>query len=227
MKVRSFVVIGISGALGGAINAALCYFKLPVPVGQGDSTFSVAILPAGAAHGALLAVVSVAGWQWLRARPAVVRWGGLPVLGWVSGWLSFIPISCYISAAHVGTGLFGTGLFSGGQSQPRGMSLEGLVGALTWPFKNVTGLEALAIPFSYFGLVGLVYGLLSAVAPRFGRSGREITVAIFCAAGVLGSLWWWIDWQPWYFSLIHGTLWGLLVGTGAWHADQPSRAPSR
>ena len=206
--------VAAMGALGGAINAALCFLKLPVPVGDTSVSFSWPIIPAGAAHGALLAVACMAGWAWLRTRRPMIQWIGLPVLGWVCGWVSFMPLRWYIAATFSG---LGTRL--AGPPTVREV--------VFWPLGKQISWEALVGPLQFFGFVGAAYGLLSLLAARSGKSGREVTVAMFCAAGVLGSLWWWIDWQPWYFSLIHGTLWGFLVGTGAWHADQPSRAPSR
>ena len=38
------------------------------------------------------------------------------------------------------------------------------------------------------------------------------------AAGFLGSVWWWTEVGPWYFSAIHGAIWGALVGVAAWTA---------
>jgi len=42
--------------------------------------------------------------------------------------------------------------------------------------------------------------------PRLGKA-----LIVGTAAGVLGSLWFWIG-DQWYFSLLHGTVWGCLVG---------------
>jgi len=39
---------------------------------------------------------------------------------------------------------------------------------------------------------------------------------IASACGVLGSLWFWLDSKPWYLSLLHGAIWGSLVGFGVW-----------
>jgi hypothetical protein len=38
------------------------------------------------------------------------------------------------------------------------------------------------------------------------------SVLLASASGALGSLWWWIEWEFAYFSLIHGAIWGVLVG---------------
>jgi hypothetical protein len=43
------------------------------------------------------------------------------------------------------------------------------------------------------------------------------------SSGVLGSLWFWIVYGPWYFSLIHGIIWGSFVGFGLWIALSPKR----
>jgi hypothetical protein len=38
---------------------------------------------------------------------------------------------------------------------------------------------------------------------------------------MLGSLWWWIEFQPWYFAAIHGSVWGLLVGWATSRLGRP------
>jgi hypothetical protein len=210
--------VAAAGALGGAINAALCYLQWPVHVGEDAMKFSPWIIPAGAGHGALLAALTAAGWQRLSALPAVRRGLGVIALGWLSGWLSFIPIQWYISSVDVDGAIFGAS---------SGLSLGDALGALIWPIRRVSGPEPLYMPLQFFGFVPVAHGLLSWAAERAGRSGREATLAVWAGAGALGSLWWWIGWRPWHFSLIHGTIWGLLVGGAVWRAGLSFRAASR
>jgi hypothetical protein len=76
---------------------------------------------------------------------------------------------------------------------------------------------ALLGPLQYFGFVALLY--YSAVAMYLARQRSlmaHVTLAV--AAGIAGSLWWWIVMGPWYFSVLHGAIWGTLVGVGAWSA---------
>jgi hypothetical protein len=37
-------------------------------------------------------------------------------------------------------------------------------------------------------------------------------------AAMAGSLWWWISMESnhWYYSLLHGIVWGSAVGLGVW-----------
>ncbi len=45
------------------------------------------------------------------------------------------------------------------------------------------------------------------------NSGMLRSVGVSCFAGMAGgSLWWWASWGPWTFSLLHGGLWGTLIG---------------
>jgi hypothetical protein len=63
---------------------------------------------------------------------------------------------------------------------------------------------------------------------------RTLVAAIFCAAGpfdlrskaqqwivalgagIGGSLWWWIAYEQWYLSPLHGAIWGTAVALSAW-----------
>lgn len=71
---RALGLVGLLGGLGGAINAWLCYAKLPVPVigpeiagASSPIEFSSYVVLGGAGHGALLAFVSVG--------LAIILWG--------------------------------------------------------------------------------------------------------------------------------------------------------
>lgn len=94
-QLRSLGLIGLLGGVGGAINAWLCYARVPTETGYTD--FSWHIIPAGACHGGLLAVVAAGCAVLLRRQKALVRWMALPVVGWLSGWLSWIPLRLSIS----------------------------------------------------------------------------------------------------------------------------------
>jgi len=60
-------------------------------------------------------------------------------------------------------------------------------------------------PFAYFGLVAVLYYLWLATRGRnAGPLWASVTAA--CAAGTLGSLWFWVIFERWYFSVIHGVL---------------------
>ena len=93
ITLRGLGLIGLLGSVGGAINAWLCYANFPVPVGSGEKNgnFSWHIIPAGAVHGALLAISTVALAAFLMRRNRFLRWTGIPIVGWFSGWLSLHP----------------------------------------------------------------------------------------------------------------------------------------
>jgi hypothetical protein len=180
--------VALCGALAGATNAWLCYARLPEPVG-GNPGFEWHLIPAGAVHGGLLAVAAFGLGRRMAKRSLALRLSAAPVLAWVAGVVSFIPLD----------------LSAFGESWSR---------SLTWPFHEGWA-GALVVPCMYFGLVAGAYYLSLALFCRSGGSLR-VHVLCACAGGILGSLWWWISSEPWYFSLLHGAIWGALVGTGAW-----------
>ena len=156
------------------------------------------MISARALHGALLAIISAGLAVLLWPRQALIRWLALPLVGWVTGWVSSVPIAVV--------------LFS---------RLSGSV--LLWPFGKL-GLGTLVSPYLSGGLVSVVWcGLLICHRPP---SPRSIIWHLLAGttSGVLGSLPWWLFmFKPWYFSPLHGTIWGSLVGFGVWKSQ---RAPT-
>lgn len=179
------------GALGGAVNAWLCYARLPVAV-YDNPHFEWHVIPAGAFHGALLAASAYALGHALAARSLRVRLAAALPFAWVAGFVAWIPLN--------------RSTFDRPWSE-----------SLVWPFHEQWGYLLLG-PLQYFGFVALLYYL--AVASGLAR-GRNLVphVASACAAGILGSLWWWIVIGSWYFAILHGAIWGMLVGVGAWSAE--------
>jgi hypothetical protein len=180
--------LSLYGAAGGAINAWLCYAQWPEPIK--DATFRWHVVPAGAIHGAVLALCSVAAAMVLSRNHLGARLLAAPVIGWVSGYASWIPLNLSTF------------------DEPLGQSLA-------WPFRQEWQRAAVG-PFWYFGLVAAVHYLcLVSTSPAMRR---RLSVQVTCAAaaGTLGSLWWWFAWERWYFSAIHGAIWGVCVGAAAW-----------
>lgn len=195
--------IALLGGVGGAINAWLCYAKLPgcsVP----EMDFIWAILPAGALHGGLLAVIPVwAAWL-LREQRMRPRLAALPLAGWVSGWIPYIPISFYV-------GLYFAPDFGGGGWYDK------LLKAF-WPFRM--DVESLWMPWQSFGFVGAAYYLLLNLCRGLTSRSLFRHLLMGILSGALGSLWWWSTFKPWYLSVVHGAIWGSLVGFGVWKSQQ-------
>lgn len=212
MRARALGLIGLLGGLGGAINASLCYF-------QQASDFSWDIIPAGAVHGALLAVVTIAVFNALSKRGTLVRWLGVPLSGWLAGWLSFISFGLYIASKKDMWWL-------NAQAGSSGLTPKEILENLFWPFTERAGVERLWMPYAYFGLVSALWyaSLIACLSRTFRRPWPQMLLGAL--SGALGSLWWWSDFKPWYFSLIHGTIWGALVGYGIWRAQQTSKHPA-
>jgi hypothetical protein len=186
-RLNAIVVVSVLGAAAGAANAWLCLSRIPEPVHDNPS-FGWLTVPAGALHGAMLAVIPVAahfavfGWR-LVSRCALA----IPV-GWLAGYLSWIPLHRWVI------------------DEPWRKSL-------LWPFEGDSGLGVAWSPFAYFGIVSGLYFLCLSIFAR--RRSWAVQVACATGAGVLGSLWFWSEFQPWYFAAIHGTIWGVLVGGAA------------
>lgn len=188
---------GLAGGLGGGANATLCYLRIPVPIHDTAVNLQWHVIPAGCAHGALLALVAGAAFQWAARRGAAVQWCAVILVAWFGGYLAWIPLDLSVTSSSLGQ-------------------------SLTWPAKSQPEITAILwTPVAYFGAVaGLLYAslLLARTVDR-----RWMPLAGAIAAGTLGSLWWWIQWGPWYFSLLHGSLWGGLVGLALSRGDRGDR----
>ena len=195
------------GGLGGGLNAFWCLAKFPVAV-SGGTDFLWTIVPAGACHGALLTVLTVGIARAMHWRPAIQRWIGVPLVGWLAGWLSFIPISLYMQSLT-------------SNSIDPGLSAREIVRAL-WPFEWSVG--SLWSPYASFGLVAALYDFLLVVLRQLRSPRLSRHLLMGGISGALGSLWWWCIYKPWYLSLLHGAVWGTLVGFGVWksHRVHPS-----
>lgn len=187
------------GGLGGAVNASLCYLKLPVGVGE-KVNFHWHLVSAGAMHGALLAVIAVVCASLAWNAKAALRWALVPVVGWLAGWISWIPLG------------FSIKIFE-----------RSIADVIFWPFRGEAR-EAILGLWQYFGLVSAIHYLL--LCPLRGLADKRLNAQIASGvlSGVLGSLWWWIDIKPWYFSLVHGAIWGSLAGFGVWKSQMNQSA---
>jgi hypothetical protein len=179
--------VAFCGGLAGTANAWLCYAGIPIPVDP-FANFKWHVIPAGAAHGGLLAAFALGAARLLYARPLAIRLAAAVPLGWLAGYASWLPLD-------------------------RSLNLSWRK-AIFWPFNLDSWPQVLWVPYVYFGLVAAVYYLWLATR---GRSAGTLSASLAgaCAAGTLGSLCFWILFERWYFSVIHGVLWGVLVGVGA------------
>jgi len=192
---RTEARVGLCGALGGATNAWLCHAGLPVAVSD-NPHFAWHVVPAGAIHGGLLAVAAFSvGIALSTRRPGARLAVALPV-AWIAGFVSWIPLN------------------RSAFDQPWAKSLS-------WPLQQGWD-AALLRPLQHFGFVALLYYLAVALY-LYRERGVTAHVALAVLAGILGSLWWWIAIGPWYFSVLHGGIWGTFVGVGAWSARGAKR----
>jgi hypothetical protein len=184
----------LAGGAGGAVNAALCYLKLPVPVQESTqaATFHWHIIPAGLAHGAILALVAIVAFAAAERRTLMLAVSATPVVAWCASYASWVPLRLSISG-------------------------DPLLRVLIWPVEEGPHFESTVLgPLSGFGgVAGLLYLFLLLAGRAADR--RPVAIVLAGLAGALGSLWWWVEWETWYFSVLHGSVWGCLVGLAlAW-----------
>jgi hypothetical protein len=218
-----FIPLVFAGIAGG-INGFLCFAKFPIIAGRGSNTFDFdwQIIPAGAMHGAILAFFSIGPAILMFGKSRVVGSVFAPVLGYMAGKYSIAALMEGIDSSHsIFTGAFW-----------KGLTIFDVWKFIRIPFQPVDKLSELWIVISWFGLVALIYFVLLSLAKQlFARNLAVQTVAAI-TSGILGSLWFWISFGPWYFSLIHGTIWGTLTGFGLWIAlrqkqgNHPQNAPA-
>jgi len=176
--------VGAAGAVAGAVNA------LHVLAQGGLEWHQWHLVPAGFAHGGLLAAIAACVAFLARNRPLWIRLVGVPVSGWLSGYLAGVPLwASILAGCDVCRGPF---------------SMDSLL----WdPFFDRMGLVA-SIAYAGWALPGRQ------------RSPRLVAyLAIGVTAGVLGSAQFWIaavERQAWRFFPPHGATWGVLVGLAAW-----------
>ena len=178
--------IAAAGTLAGAVNAWLCYARWPVPAEE-YSDFGWHVVPAGAVHGAVLALSAFLGSRWLRGLGWAKRLMVAVATGWIAGYVSW---------------------------QPLRMSLEGRLGWSTWPLDGPMAAWFIG-PLQVFGLVACSYCLVPRRWTAHPRAGAS-SLIVASVVGALGSLWWWLTVGPWYFSLLHGTIWGCALGLAWW-----------
>lgn len=127
-----------------------------------------------------------------------MRLVGLFIAGWVSGWLSWVSLGPTIDD-HV--------------------SGKAFLDAFVQPFE--LKLESLWSPYSFFGCVGFVSYFFLNLCRQLVAKRLTVHLVIGGLSGFLGSLWFWTALtQQWYISLLHGTIWGSLVGFGVWKSQQ-------
>jgi len=181
---RQLLGVALAGGLGGLINATLCYADWPVSVTPANASFHWHVIPAGFIQGSTLAALSVGAGILGRHLKWPLRWFVALPIGWIVGYLSWIPLDMSIFDERLSKAVR-------------------LIGDTdSWN-------DVFAGPIQLFGGVATILYLGVAYTPTRPRLGKALIVGT--AAGVLGSLWFWIG-DQWYFSLLHGTVWGCLVG---------------
>src|SRR5512143_2267984 len=123
--------VGAAGALGGVVNAMLCYLGWPVPIAHAD--FGWHIIPAGLVHGGVLAASAARSAYFAAGIRTRWRWSIALPIAWIAGYISWMPLSVSLLK-------------------------EWDPDVLLWPFDAQHPFNATWGPIAYFGAVaGLLY----------------------------------------------------------------------
>ena len=191
MKLSRYLIPIFFAGLGGAINALLCYWNIP-PFPD-PYEFQWHIIPAGAVHGMILMAAVLLAANFLYSKTLALRFLAVPVVGFVAGVFAY-------AAIHLSV-------------------LELKNWEVVW--SPVLDFEkSWWEPYSRFGLVSAAYYFFLCVFKRLKDDRLKAHLLIAVGSGIGGSLWWWIAYKPWYDSVIHGMIWGLLAGFGLWRANK-------
>ena len=179
------------------------------------------VIIGGASHGALLAFLSL----WFAVRlwngHQLTRWFGLVMTGWVSGF-AWMPL--------IATGGVQSDAPAFGVLNTIDSILEPIRTMVGWPLVLFSILVTVLVP-EFRGSVGALYYFLLNIYHQL--TARTLTRHLLMGvlSGCLGaSLWWRLDWNwapPWYTSLLHGTIWGSLVGLSVWKSQCQAMADGR
>ena len=130
---EALLLVGCFGAIGGAVNAWLCVARIPEAVHDSPALGWLTV-PAGAAHGAVLGVLPVLGISMASHWRPIYRLLLVIPIGWVTGYLSWIPLDRWAL------------------DEPWGRSL-------LWPFQGEPWFGVTWTPFAYFGMVAALFFL--------------------------------------------------------------------
>lgn len=186
----SIIIPTLAGALGGAINAYLCYAKIPVDV----AFFKWHIIPAGAAHGALIVLITLLLSRFFYSKDIFWRWLGVFLTGYLAGGISWTAIRTSIDEKF---------------------TVETL-----WFIDREGVLDALLGPFQTFGFVALGFSFYLIILRQSRHLRWEIHLMASTLSAIIGSLWFWASFGFWYLSFLHGIIWGVPVGFAVWAGNK-------
>ena len=176
----------LGGALGGAINAYLCYAKIPVDV----AAFKWHIVPAGACHGAILILFSLLLSRYFYSKDIIFRCIGLFLTGYLAGGTSWSAIRTSIDEK---------------------ITIETL-----WWIDREGFMDAILEPFQTFGFVAVGLYIYLVVLRQMNHLRWELHMIGCVISAIAGSVWFWANCGFWYLSFLHGIIWGCLVGYTIW-----------
>ena len=101
---------------------------------------------------------------------------------------------------------------------PVSFSLARIAEAFYWPLLMGV-MDGISTPYYGFGLVSVILCALWTVGGQFTATRLLTQLIIGSVGGCLGSLWFWSSQDLWYYSVLHGCLWGSLVGYGVWRSQ--------
>lgn len=147
-----------------------------------ESLFEWYIVPAGFVHGSIVSLSIGVYLLFLKNLKFILKILCTLFLAWFVGYLCFNVIIC------------------------------GVNGDVNLSFSFEMSTELFSIPFISFGLVLIAFALLDSCKDKFISSDSTKVLLSTIISGIIGSLWWWIAYGNWHLSVLHGCIWGLLIG---------------
>ena len=192
------MIVSLLGGAGGALNALHCYLV-------DRKTFEASIILAGGLHGFILVFLPLLFALFVRHKSRRIQICLIPVIAYLSSWLSWIPIDFSIGAKNN----------------------EGQIFYPPWPdfgiherfIYNLGELgKFLYSIFFGFGLVSVLLYISLTVARQITEKSSSHIFLFSILSGVLGSSVFWLTENNrhiyWYYPMLHGTIWGALVAFG-------------
>jgi hypothetical protein len=206
-KLKLLFTTTILAGLASGINAWWCFAGFPVRI-MGEEKlffdwklfFEWQIIPMGAIHGAIISLLIIGSSIALFKKNKILTIIFTPFIGYITGFYSYAPLMWGIAPSEKFEWSFFWNIF-------------------VIDLNRSASFYDLYAPYSIFGLVASIYYLFLCVFQLLNNKKLLYQLIIGIASGILGSLWFWIEFSNaefWYFSLLHGTIWGVFVGYGIW-----------
>ncbi|MBI4597749.1 MAG: hypothetical protein HY737_05020 [Candidatus Omnitrophica bacterium] len=203
---RSLGLISLLGGLGGLI-----------PLYASNRILSWESIVVSTVEKVLLACMTAGVVSWAVHRKPLVRWVGLPISGWLIGWVSLIPYQLVVLRVFETTGSFSIS-----------ERLQRIWSALIWPWWfSLSWFQTLRSAFNTESGIVLIAYFLWVICQGWSAKRLLVHTAIGIVSGGLGwTISFWDSIRPGSLEIFQNMIWGALVGFGVWKAVATSTKPN-